>query len=331
MDLLDRYLQAVKFLLPSSQKEDILAELSDDIRSHIEEQETGLGRKLDEAELEAILKRWGHPMQVAGRYLPQQYLIGPVLLPLYRLVLKMVLGFYLIPWLLVWFSFVLFVPTYRAEHPGFSLLGTLGTWWITAVYVFGFVTAGFAFAERRLARSGFFDSWSPRKLPVARDPNRIPRSESIGELVGGMVFVLWWVDLLRLPSIPGVTVTPAPLWSSFYWPILLVVLASVVLAGVNTFRPWWTRMRSGLHLAIDSLGLALVCYLFTTGPWVRITASNLPMEKAAELAEWINLSVLITLAVAAVILGIAVFRGIRRTLRSRTTPRGVANGLPHPR
>jgi hypothetical protein len=33
MQLLERYLQAVKFWLPKEQKEDIIAELSEDIRS----------------------------------------------------------------------------------------------------------------------------------------------------------------------------------------------------------------------------------------------------------------------------------------------------------
>ena len=36
MELLNRYVQAVKFWLPSSQQDDIAAELSEDIRSQIE-------------------------------------------------------------------------------------------------------------------------------------------------------------------------------------------------------------------------------------------------------------------------------------------------------
>jgi hypothetical protein len=77
MELLDRYLQAVKFWLPKSQREDIIAELSEDIRSQLEEKEAELGRKLDEPELEAVLKSLGHPLLIAEQYLPKQrYLIG---------------------------------------------------------------------------------------------------------------------------------------------------------------------------------------------------------------------------------------------------------------
>src|ERR1700682_4339889 len=86
MELLDRYLQAIEFWLPKRQRQDIIAELSEDLRSQIEEKETEVGRKLQDAEVEAILKRCGAPLEVAARYRPQQYLIGPALFPVYRFV-----------------------------------------------------------------------------------------------------------------------------------------------------------------------------------------------------------------------------------------------------
>jgi hypothetical protein len=46
MELIERYLQAVKFWLPKRQKDDIIAELSGDIYSQIEEREAALGRAL---------------------------------------------------------------------------------------------------------------------------------------------------------------------------------------------------------------------------------------------------------------------------------------------
>jgi len=65
MELIDRYLQAVKFWLPKAQKQDIIAELSEDIRSQVEEKEAELGRKLNDAEVEAILIQRGSPIVVA--------------------------------------------------------------------------------------------------------------------------------------------------------------------------------------------------------------------------------------------------------------------------
>jgi hypothetical protein len=117
MELVDRYLQAVKFWLPKTRRQDIIAELAEDIRSQIEEKEAELGRALNEDESSALLKRRGRPFSVAERYLPQRSLIGPGLFPIYALSLKIVGLAYLIPWLLVWLFLVVFVPSYRSAHP----------------------------------------------------------------------------------------------------------------------------------------------------------------------------------------------------------------------
>ena len=97
MELLDRYLQAVRFWLPRAQQNDMIAELGDDLRSQIEDRESALGRPLNEDELVALLQQTGHPMRVAARYQPQQSLIGPTLFPIYKFVLKIVTAAYLVP------------------------------------------------------------------------------------------------------------------------------------------------------------------------------------------------------------------------------------------
>ena len=50
MDLLDRYLQAVRFWLPAKQEHDIIAELFEDLHSQIQEKEDALGCPLNEDE-----------------------------------------------------------------------------------------------------------------------------------------------------------------------------------------------------------------------------------------------------------------------------------------
>lgn len=81
-ELIERYLQSVRFWLSmTNEKEGILAELGDDLRSQVEEKEVELGRALDNHEVADILKRCGAPMIVAGRLAPKRYLIGPTLFP----------------------------------------------------------------------------------------------------------------------------------------------------------------------------------------------------------------------------------------------------------
>lgn len=180
MEMLDRYLRVVRFWLPKPEREDIAAELSETIRSQIEEKEAELGRKLSDAEVEAVLDRWGHPLRVAERYLPPRHLIGPTLFPVYVFVLELVLLFYLVPWLLVWIGVLIFYPAYRAAHPGLAVLAPLQSWWLIALHAFAITTAGFALAERAYAKSGRLATWKARPIPP--DPNRIPRSDSVTAL-----------------------------------------------------------------------------------------------------------------------------------------------------
>lgn len=70
MELVDRYLKAVRFWLPKARQPDILAELSEGLRVQIDEKEAELGRKLHDADTEAILQRSGDPMLVAEQYRP---------------------------------------------------------------------------------------------------------------------------------------------------------------------------------------------------------------------------------------------------------------------
>src|SRR5260370_19372267 len=112
MELLDRYLEAIEFWLPKRQRQDIIAELSEDLRSQIEEKETELGRKLEDAEVETILKRCGSPLVVASRYRRQQYLIGPTLFPIYRFVLGVLVLGCVVPPFLIWLGFLVAAPTH---------------------------------------------------------------------------------------------------------------------------------------------------------------------------------------------------------------------------
>ncbi|RYD85726.1 MAG: hypothetical protein EOP61_38590, partial [Sphingomonadales bacterium] len=72
MDLIERYLGAVRWNLPAGKTDDILAELREVIESRIEDREEALGRSLDRNEISALLKEFGHPITVAGGYHDQR-------------------------------------------------------------------------------------------------------------------------------------------------------------------------------------------------------------------------------------------------------------------
>ena len=58
--------------LPADQADDIVNELSENLRAQFEDRENDLGRPLTDAEQEAILKDHGNPLVVASRYRKEQ-------------------------------------------------------------------------------------------------------------------------------------------------------------------------------------------------------------------------------------------------------------------
>jgi hypothetical protein len=323
MELLERYLQAVKFWLPRHQKQDIIAELSEDIHSEIDEKETELGRKLTEPEIETILKQRGRPMLVANRYLPQEHLIGPVLFPIYRLVLKIVLLCYLVPWMLIWFGLLFFNSGYLPGHTGEAWTSALasmwGSLWFATFVAAGTVTLIFAILERAQSKSAFLKDWDPRKLPPVRNPNLIPRSSSIIELCAGMVFCLWWTANMHSPSMlnsPSLRISLSSHWRYFYWGFLILALVNISLAAVNLVRPYWTGLRATFRLLSDAAGFALLFWLLRSNMLIEITAATISPEKAAAITKAINLvwipRILPLFMILAVVIGVVdVFRIVR--------------------
>ena len=93
-ELLDRYIHAVKTVLPPDKMDDIAAEIRANLESLIEDRAMETGRELRLEEVSAILKKHGHPKVVASRYgdRPGRVLIGPELFPFYRSTVCGVLG-----------------------------------------------------------------------------------------------------------------------------------------------------------------------------------------------------------------------------------------------
>lgn len=327
MDLIDRYLQAVRFWLPRSEKQDIVSELAEDIRSEVEEREAELGRPLDQAETGSLLKKRGSPFSVAEKYLPQRSLIGPGLYPIYLFVLKVVGVAYLLPWLAVWLFCVLFLPSYRAAHPGMALFGTLGTWWNIALWSFAVITLAFAVAERLRQRPGASEKWDPRRLPKVRDTRKIPRSSSLAEILLGLIFLVWWLGRLNVPSIAGrdpdfTGWTPGFIWQNFYrnfyWVAVFVTLASLGLAAANLLRPYWTRVRLGARAALDAVTgavafLAIAPYFEEVKAlWLKMSGAHAGLSNLETLQNWTNIAVFAVFALAGFIaLGSCLARLIR--------------------
>lgn len=329
MELLERYLQEIRFWLPKAHQDDIAAELLEDLKSQVNEEENKLGRKLNEAELSEILKKRGRPILVASRYWPQQSLIGPLLFPAYRTVLTIAMLCYPVPWLLVWIGFVSFDPRYRLGH-AIAKEG-VALFFLASFVAFAVITIIFALLERFHARSRFLDEWDPRSLPPVRDPIRIPRSNSVFELAGNLVFILWWVTATWLQmtfSFGGVRIILDSSLRAILLVFLSIAIAKIVLAIANLFNPYWTWIRGSLRLILNIATAAAFCWLVRTHIFAGISMPDLSAARAADMTYVINtyVSRSFPFVVIACVLIVA-YSDVGRLLRLRAARTRLVQGL----
>jgi hypothetical protein len=334
MELLDRYLQAVRFWLPKAQQNDIIAELADDLRSQIEDRESALGRSVNEDEMVGILQQMGHPMRVAARYQPQQSLIGPTLFPLYKFVLKIVTFGYLAPWLLVWIGLVVFLPSHRAETPVLTALAGWAAMWSNVFFIFGLITLLFAVLERVQASVAVLYRWDPRKLPrVVQAKQRVSRVESIFGLVFSILFVIWWLSLpryghLMFGAAAGI-LSLNPALRAWFYPAMVPTIVLIVQQCINLVRPQWTWLRAASLLLADTITLVIVATLARIHPFVFVADTGRDAAEHARAVFIVNQVILWSFIATAAGVGIALLVHAWQTVREvRRATKNRRNGAP---
>jgi hypothetical protein len=287
MDLLDRYLNAVRSFLPQAQRDDITTELAANLQAQMEDRAAELGRPLSEAEQEAILQEHGHPMLVAGRYQTSQgslvfgrQLIGPTLFPFYLKTLWLVMGVSLAIYALVLVALAL-------TGTPVTVGGVLTTVVFQLAIQFAIITGIFTIVERSLPTMRW-DVRHPdslhgilRQEPRERQERQErqeqvrPRLEAIAEIGGIAVFSAWLWLLFTRPAIflgpAAATYQLEPVWRQIALPIALILVVSLAQAVLTLLRPAWApRFRPLVRLAVDLGVLGILGYLLQAGPWVAL-------------------------------------------------------------
>jgi hypothetical protein len=335
MELLDRYLQAVKKHLPWERQDDIIAELRANLEAQLEDKEAELGRPLTKEEAEEWLKQIGAPIQVAARYQRRQYLIGPAIFPTYSFILKLVLT-----WATVIYAIANAVTIAVGNQGGEAVLrAALRLPWIWLINA-AIVTLIFVAIEQlRVHFPEKFGAlgpmagpmtaqWSPLDLPPvgAGDGDWAkPRSftRALLEVFAGCLFLAY---VLLVPHYPFLLLGPgawylkalpyqlAPVWWTFYW--LVVCLNSFDLAWkiVNLARGAWQRPKNrARHLAMHALSLIPLSVLLAAPNHALFLLKN-PADAAAHGAALAsaNKGVLQILAIVVAIVVLQLVWGIVR-------------------
>lgn len=229
MDLVERYLKAVAAQLPKDNRDDIVAELRDEIMGRLEALEARLGRVPTDDEVEALLREVGHPLSVAARYRPGPHaLIGPELYPWWMFGLKVGLTVMAAVTLIGLAVRVLVGDVYVGQAIGQGISSLISG----AITVVGLLTAvGFVLerqskkpdfiAKWRVKDLGLFElggdfdaeqwgqklangDWSGRNMGQAKSGRAVrksaemsPVARAVASAIGWTVVLLWWTGLLQ--------------------------------------------------------------------------------------------------------------------------------------
>ncbi len=302
MDLLDRYLAAVRRNLPAKDADDIIAELRDVLLAQAEEREERYGH----VDWTGLLREFGHPLTVAARYRPQQWLIGPELYPFYLYFLKMIGGIVAV----VVIVSAVGKAVLHAGPPGEMIVDLLGALWSSLAGTVGAVTIVFALVERYGGVDRHFRNWKPGELPELPDLSQLvgdkpkKRWEAAFEVALGILVLLWWAGAVQLPfplHNSDFRLELAPVWTQLYWPILILLAGRLVYDALRWLHPRgrWLIGLFGITTAVG--GVILAALLHRAGQWATVVPLNMAAEQAAKLQESLNLALGIAIVVVAII------------------------------
>ncbi len=233
MDLVERYLKAVAAQLPKESRDDIVAELRDEIMGRLEALEARLGRAPTDDEVEDLLREVGHPLSVAARYRPgPQALIGPELYPWWMFGLKVGLTVMAAVTLIGLSVRVLVGDVYVGQAIGQGISSLISG----AITVVGLLTAVGFVLERQSCRPDFIAKWRVKDLgvfelggdfdaeqwgqklangdwsggskgqaksgrAVRKSAEMSPVARAVASAIGWTVVLLWWTGLLQVAPI----------------------------------------------------------------------------------------------------------------------------------
>ena len=263
MELIDRYVHEVGRHLPRKNRADIQVELQSTLADTLEDRVEGEPTQED---VEQLLKEFGPPQQVAASYWPQgQYLIGPSLFPLFRMVVGIALIVFVIVQLVLFGIGVVFnqeILTFLDVLKIFN--GMIGSIFTT----FGIIVIVFAILQYFDVKPDTEDEeWDPSQLPQVEDAERVSRGGIVAEITFSLVIIAF---LLLLPDKIGVVVNPVseiilnPVIGSY---IPLIIVSIMLGIFVNVILLWRGRWETGTRLAKIGTNLfsIYVLYVLLTG------------------------------------------------------------------
>jgi hypothetical protein len=255
MNLIERYIHQVGRHLPRKNRSDIQAELRSLLSDALEDR---AGSDPTEADVVALLQEFGPPRQVAASYYPEgQYLVGPALYPLFRLVagiaLAAVLGAQLLAWGVAYFI------AGESVAPLQALTGMLSS----LPSALGMILIVFVILQWFEVRPDLDEEpWDPMKLPQIEPGQDVNRGERIFGIIMGiviLVILLFFSDKIGFfPAWEGVFFANPVIGQYVVW----ISLSLALSIGLDIYLLWQGRWQTSTRWIKIGVNLVSILVLF---------------------------------------------------------------------
>lgn len=276
MELIDRYIHEVGRHLPRKTRGDIQAELRSLLLDSLGASDEG---EVNEEQVVEVLKEFGAPKEVAASYQPKhQYLIGPELYPLFKLVTIIVLAAVLGSLLLAFGVGVIFGGEPLVFPQGLQVLDYFGELFSALVSTFGTLVLVFFILQRLDVRPELDDEeWEPRSLPQINEGNAVSRTETVVGMAFALVIlvILWFFPgIIGFVTTWGQDVIVNPVIMEYVPLISIALLLGIALDLVLLRQGRWTTATRLVKIGLNLLGI-YVLYLLVAGHTAWLAAHGM--------------------------------------------------------
>ena len=325
MKLIERYIDEVGKHLPNKNRSDIQAEIRSTLEDMLEDRAQASGQPANDNLVKDVLKSYGPPQKVAASYLPERYLIGPKLFPIFTLVLKIVLsvltGLALAGFGVRYGTSALTTEAFLTTL-GKTLLDYLGG----IITAFGNIVFIFAILQWTLPASEFEDEkdekgWDPAMLEEEPEPDEVRMWTPIWEIVitaAGLLVLNFYPQVIAIWSLEAGKWTSIVLTDAFFHYLPLIDALLVLQIGHNMIllrQGRWTTLTRWLEAGLTLLSMILAYTLLSGPALVNLSVETLSgvfhdAEAASSLSKIFNLIPTLVLLLIILLEGIDLVKNI---------------------
>ncbi len=298
MNLIDTYVSEVGRRLPSKNRSDIEAEIRSILEDMLEERSRKEGRPIDDGMAFDVLKEYGDPEKVAASYLPERYLIGPSLYPIFLTLAKIILIISLMV-VLVGLGVNLGQSAHDFQTGWQIVVQAMSNFFTTVLSSLASLVFILAIIEWAVNFSGGKmdvrelpgkKDWDPHTLVKITPPNRIKLGDTIAEIVFtffALILFNFYPQVFNLGySANGNWYfgtgnwTSVPVLSAAFFhfvPYLTVVWILTIVLDIILLRlGYWNTATRSFAIGLKVIQIAISAGMLAGPSLIALTAANLP-------------------------------------------------------